>query len=32
MGDTSDEAAVLALPKESLTGVIQTPVLVGPAI
>jgi hypothetical protein len=32
MGDTFDEAAVLALPKESLTGVIQTPVLVGPAI
>jgi hypothetical protein len=32
MGDTFDEAAVLALPEESLTGVIQTPVLVGPAI
>lgn len=31
MGDVFDEAAVLALPKDRLTGVIQTPRSVGPA-
>lgn len=31
MGDIFDEAAIMALPKETLTGVIQTPILAGPA-
>lgn len=31
MGDIFDEPAILALPRESLTGVIRTPVSVGPA-
>ena len=32
MGDLFDEAAILAIPREKLTGVIQTPELKGPAI
>jgi hypothetical protein len=32
MGDTFDEAAILALPADKLTGVIQTPRSIGPAI
>jgi len=32
MGDIFDEAAILALNPEELTGVIQTPHLKGPAI
>ena len=32
MGDTFDEPAVLAIPMEKLTGVIQTPRSIGPAI
>jgi hypothetical protein len=31
MGDTFDEPAILALPAESLTGVIRTPQSIGPA-
>ncbi|WP_429810427.1 hypothetical protein [Ensifer sp. B1-9] len=31
MGDLFDEDAVMALPPESLTGVIKTPILAGPA-
>jgi hypothetical protein len=31
MGDIFDEAAIMALDKESLTGVIKTPILAGPA-
>jgi hypothetical protein len=31
MGDIFDEPAILAIPKEKLTGVIQTPILAGPA-
>jgi hypothetical protein len=32
MGDSFDEAAIMALPAESLTGVIRTPATSGPAI
>jgi hypothetical protein len=32
MGDVFDEDAVLALPADQLTGVIQTPISVGPAV
>jgi hypothetical protein len=31
MGDIFDEATILALPAESLTGVIKTPISIGPA-
>jgi len=31
MGDVFDEAAIMALPPEELTGVIKTPVSIGPA-
>ena len=32
MGDLFDEAAIMAIPKDKLTGVIQTPRSIGPAI
>ena len=32
MGDIFDEPAIMALPKEKLTGVIQQPTSIGPAI
>jgi uncharacterized RmlC-like cupin family protein len=32
MGDIFDEKKILALPKESLTGVIRTPASIGPAV
>ena len=32
MGDTFDEPAIMALPQSKLTGVIQTPRSIGPAI
>ena len=32
MGDTFDEPAILALPQEKLTGVIQQPRSIGPAV
>lgn len=32
MGDTLDEAAIMALPEASLTGVIRTPSSIGPAV
>ena len=32
MGDVFDEPAVMALPADKLTGVIQTPRSIGPAI
>ena len=32
MGDVFDEPAILAIPADQLTGVIQTPVSVGPAV
>ena len=32
MGDLFDEAAIMALPRETLTGVIQTPRSTGPAV
>jgi hypothetical protein len=32
MSDVFDEAAIMAIPKEQLTGVISTPELKGPAV
>jgi hypothetical protein len=32
MGDVFDEDAVLAIPADQLTGVIQTPISAGPAV
>jgi hypothetical protein len=32
MGDTFDEAAIMALPPEALTGVIRQPRSIGPAV
>jgi len=32
MGDSFDEAAIMALPAESLAGVIRTPATSGPAV